>query len=299
MQVRYVTCIFGFLMNFCFVIFNYNLPDEVDNIYAKLLSDGVCRDDIIVVDNGSDKCLIPESANFILPKNLRFTGQAYLTSNLLLDFYEYDYYVYITTSARLLSHIDYFKEVVKVIENMGKSNAGFTVASLTGGRTKDSAPDQDVDILTEDYHQIFDFQPIVTVVSRRLISLCKASESAYFNLDLKRGWGIDRELQYISNLNNLPCYVSKSLVVEWRTNLAHRKGVADESVSNYRTEAELEMLSVFSDKYGMDWQNKFLIEFNRVSGHVGVKPTGKNKLLFILHKLGLLKTFKRMINKKW
>ncbi|MFM2637862.1 hypothetical protein [Vibrio vulnificus] len=286
-------------MKFCFVIFNYNLPDEADSIYSKLVSDGVCPKSIIIVDNGSDKDKIPKSANFILPKNLRFTGQAYFTSTLLLDFYDYDYCVYITTSAGLFDYINYCKEVNRVINYMTLNNAGFTVASLKGGRTKDSAPNQDIDSLKRDYQQVFDYQPILSVISIELLSLCRTSNSAYFNLDLKRGWGIDRELQYVANLNNLPCFVSKRLSVEWRTNLAHQKGVADESVSNYRTEAELEMLSVFSDKYGSDWDNKFRREFKRVSGQTDIQQKGKNRFLSILHKMGLLKIFKRMINKKW
>ncbi|MDH5986969.1 hypothetical protein L8R81_18445, partial [Vibrio splendidus] len=225
-------------MKICAVIFNYNLPYETNEIYNKLLSDGFDRNNILVVDNGSEANLKPSCANFILPKNIRFTGQSFITSTLLLEYYDYDCFIFLTTSAKLVDNINYFSEVNKCADLMKKENLGFIAASLFGGRTEDSAPEQNVTLLKKEFTPVYNYQPIATLISRNLLVKCKENNSAYFNLDLIRGWGIDRELQFTANEHGMKCYISKSLVVEWATNLAHKKGVADESVNNYRTESE-------------------------------------------------------------
>lgn len=286
-------------MKTCAVIFNYNLPSETTEIYTKLLSDGFDKKDIIVVDNGSDAKLKPSCANFLLPKNTRFTGQAFLTSTLLLEYYNYDSFLYLTTSAKLVNEVNYFIEVKKCASIMKKENIGFIVASLFGGRTADSAPEQHVNCLENDFTAVYNYQPIATLISKDLLMKCKEDAAAYFNLNLKRGWGIDRELQYTANKHGMKCFTSKYFMVEWVTNLTHSKGVADESVSKYRTEAEFEMVNAMISRYGVNWSKKFKSKFDDLNGLTDKSSETTNIINYLLIKLKIFKYIKSLINKKW
>jgi hypothetical protein len=271
------------------IIFNYNLPEETEEIYNKLILDGFEKGDVIVVDNGSDKARLPKYTGFMLPKNIRFTGQSFMALTYLLDFTDFTEVLLITTSAKLYNNLNYYALYKEKSTYLKNNKIGYVVSSLDGGLTEKTAINQYVHNLTEEYSYVFDYQPIVTLVSRKLLEICRADKAAYFNLKLIRGWGIDRELQYVANKSGLKCVVSKSLLIEWRTNQAHVKGVADESVKTYRTEAEIEMMKVFNKKYGVNWLELFKAQFNVICGdgdykkNINIKYYLKN----ILIKLGL------------
>ncbi len=247
------------------IVFNYNLPNETTHIYEKLVFDGFNKNKILIVDNGSDKQPAASCTNFSLPVNVRFTGQAFMAISYLLNFFQFDHLLLITTSAGFLEERNYVKDLEKVIEHSKNHKAGFITSSLIGGSTELNAPDQNHALINKDFTNVYKYQPIATVISRQLLVLCQKSSSAYFNLSLKRGWGIDRELQYIANINKMPCYVSKDFVVEWKTNLAHRKKLADESLENYHSEAKIEMIQVLEKKYGRSWKKKFKSAFSKTN----------------------------------
>lgn len=268
------------------VIYNYNLPSETDEIYDKLISDGFDENEIVIVDNGSDKNPKASSTNFALPVNIRFTGQAYISLIYLLDFFEFDNFLLITTSAGLKSGINYKNEVM-IINSKFKNKFGFVTASLSNGLTKTNAIEQSYEQMTDSYKKVFKYQPIVTLISKELLECCREKKAAYFNLNLKRGWGIDRELQYIANTNGLECYVSRDLSVNWNTNLAHKKGLADESQNKYHVAAESEMSIELSRKYGPYWESIFESAFYNKP----IKPTFKNIIKNILVKIGIYKIY--------
>ncbi|EOC1802131.1 hypothetical protein ACI1IE_004188 [Vibrio vulnificus] len=260
------------------IIFNYNLPGKTTAIYEKLLLDGFEDTQIMVVDNGSDRAEIARSTNFLLPFNIRFTGQAYMALTFIMEFCEFDNLVMITTSAGLKDELNYMECLNRVLDDHSYK-FGYITASLSGGDSETNAHEQMTTNLEHEYKQIYKYQPIFTVISKELITKCRESKSSYFNLDLKRGWGIDRELQYIANIHGLPCYVSKSLSVNWDTNLTHRKGMADESREKYHLEASIEMESVFSKKYGLNWNDIFIRAFDeRHSGESITKALVKKFL---------------------
>lgn len=279
-------------------IFNYNMPEVTNRIFTKLLADGFSKEHILVVDNGSDKKPIPESANFILPNNIRFTGQSYIISDYLLNFVDFDNVLFITTSAGLIDDINYFDEIKKCTDYIHSNNIGFISSSLLGGDTEENAPLQSYQILKNDYTSVFYYQPIATLISKELLSLCREEKAAYFNLNLKRGWGIDRELQYIANKNNISCVISKSFRVIWNTNLAHKKKLADESVTNYRLEAEKEMIDCFSKKYGKKWLRLFKKSYYKIHPEqIDYRARRLNKLNNLLTKikrLTLANTFNKI-----
>lgn len=244
------------------IIFNYNMPEASDALFEKLVSDGFLFKDIILVDNGSDRYPAPKNANFKLPYNVRFTGQAYMVISYLLNFFDDQNYLLITTSGRLLADVNYKLSFERLIE-ASNSNYGFIATGLFGGLTDTNAPDQL--FCPSDSHlvRIYKYQPIVMVVSRKLLELCRNFEAAYFNPNLRRGWGIDRELQFLADLNGIDCYVDRSLPVEWLTNSTHAAGRADEPTDSYWEKAGKEMNDCFRMRYGNEWEELFKRAFRR------------------------------------
>ena len=74
------------------LICNYNLPDETDVIYKRLIEDGFT--DILSIDNGSTirKAI---SSNIIKTKNIRFSGQARIGLTYLMDYFPNEFYLII------------------------------------------------------------------------------------------------------------------------------------------------------------------------------------------------------------
>jgi hypothetical protein len=242
------------------IIFNYNMPENSGELFAKLVRDGFSEKEILLVDNGSDKYPVPDQANFKLPYNIRFTGQAYMALTYLLDFFDDENYLLITTSGRMLDGVNY-KEKFENHLTVTNGNYGFISAGLFGGLTATNAPEQMFMPKDGGLVKVYKYQPIVMMVSRKLLQACRKYSAAYFNLNLKRGWGIDRELQFMANLNEINCYVDRSMPVEWLTNSTHASGRADESTTSYWKAAGGEMDNCFNLKYGPGWENLFLRAF--------------------------------------
>ncbi|WP_322992399.1 hypothetical protein [Limnohabitans sp.] len=236
------------------------MPESSAVLFEKLVRDGFAKEDVLLVDNGSDKFPMPDQTNFKLPYNIRFTGQAYMALTYLLDFFDDQNYLLITTSGRLLDEINYKEKFEKHLITHAE-NYGFISAGLFGGLTPSNAPDQMFAPQGGGLAKVYRYQPIVMMVSRKLLEVCRRYSAAYFNLKLKRGWGIDRELQFMANLTEINCYVDRSLPVEWLTNSTHASGRADESTKSYWQAAGSEMEKCFELKYGSDWEKLFLKAF--------------------------------------
>lgn len=283
------------------IIFNYNLPSEADEIYKKLIADGFQQRDLFLVDNGSDKAPKSIHTNLQLPYNVRFTGQAFMALTYLLSFPidKTEHYILITTSAKLYDDINYHEESIKACDYIDRNNCGFVCASMTGGMTEINANEQLYSRLTSDYTPIFNYQPIFMVIGKGLLKACQAESAAYFNLSLIRGWGIDRELHYLAVKNKMLPHVSRNLHIEWVTNQTHRKNMADESRSDYHTQAEIEMIKVLSKKYGIDWSTKFKNEYLLLSNEG--ETTKKIKLItfgkYFLTKLNLYSLIRKIMVK--
>ena len=179
----------------------------------------------------------------------------------LLDFFDDQNYLLITTSGRMLDEINYKEKFEDHLTALA-GNYGFISAGLFGGLTATNAPDQMYMPKQGGLAKVYKYQPIIMMVSRKLLEVCRRYSAAYFNLQLKRGWGIDRELQFMANLSEINCYVDRSLPVEWLTNSTHASGRADEPTQSYWQEAGKEMESCFGLKYGKDWENIFMKAFS-------------------------------------
>lgn len=252
------------------VIFNYNMPEISVNLFDKLVSDGFSKEEIILVDNGSDRFPAPDYSNFRLPHNVRFTGQAYMTLTYLLNFFNDQHFLLITTSGRLLSDVNYKDRFTQSINTTG-GQYGFITSGLFGGLTDTNAPEQIFIPGETRLARVYKYQPIVMAVSRKLLELCQKYSAAYFNLNLRRGWGIDRELQFIADLSGINCYADQSIPVEWLTNSTHAAGRADESAQAYWKHAGKEMNDCFGTRYGSDWENLFQSAFR---GEIKMNETG-------------------------
>ena len=244
------------------IIFNYNMPEASSIIYNKLLIDGFDESEILLVDNGSEKVLKPSQANFTLPWNVRFTGQAFMALTYLLNFFDDNEFLLISTSARLQNEFNYKKCFERAREKAG-NEFGFITSGLVGGLTLKNAPGQTFDVERIKLERLYLYQPIAILVTRRLLNICKKYSAAYFNLELKRGWGIDRELQFMADLHNIDCFVDRSFSVEWVTNSTHNSGRADETADEYWHNAANEMNGFFCKKYSFQWEEIFKKAFNK------------------------------------
>lgn len=252
------------------VIINYNTPEITSINYKKLLSDGFRKKDIIIADNGSDKLEPPNEVNFCVPKNIRFTGISQMTLNYIIDFFDDENIILTGSSLSFLEDFNYLECYLKAIEKCG-GKFGFIAPGLTSGLTKSNAREQEYQA-NSGLIRIFEYQPAAILLSKRLLEICKKYKAAYFNPHLSRGWGTDRELQFIADLHQIPCYVDRSFCVEWNTNITHTKGLADESVEDYWANAKSEMDNNFQMRYGNDWMTTFRAAFD---GHIKVNESGE------------------------
>ncbi|MEC6907165.1 hypothetical protein VXS04_05685 [Photobacterium piscicola] len=263
------------------VIFNYNLPKQTDETYDCLIKNNFSSDHIIVVDNGSDKAPPALSTNLALPFNVRFSGQANVTLKFLMTYRPSDYYLLITTSAKLDPTINYLDICHQTIDELSAS-FGVVMASLKGGETETISPKQSHHDLTQHnipYRSTYSAQPIMTLVSHQLLSICYKKHAAYFNTDLKRGHGIDIELQHMALNHGLTAVVSRDLWVHWKTNQAHKLNLADESAYEYRCQAQAEMEKCFAKRYGEQWEIQFKSQFAKITG-AKMKITTRNRYKF-------------------
>ncbi|SMY16433.1 hypothetical protein [Photobacterium aquimaris] len=263
------------------VLFNYNLPKQTDDTYNVLINNNFDPKHIIVVDNGSDKAPLALSTNLSLPFNVRFSGQANTTLQFLMTYRPSDYYLLITTSAKLDQKLDYFHITDHIINELSAS-FGVVMASLIGGETEQISPEQSHDDLTRHakaYRSVYSAQPIMTLVSHQLLSICYKKRAAYFNTDLKRGHGIDIELQHIALTHGLTTFVSRDLWVHWKTNQAHKLNLADESAYEYRCQAQAEMEKCFAKRYGEQWEKHFRLQFAKKTNSK-IKITTRNQYKF-------------------
>ncbi|MEC6798767.1 hypothetical protein VXS03_17050 [Photobacterium sp. S4TG1] len=263
------------------VIFNYNLPKQTDETYDCLIKNNFSQDHIIVVDNGSDKAPPALSTNLALPFNVRFSGQANVTLKFLMTYRPSDYYLLITTSAKLDPIVNYLDICHQTIDELSAS-FGVVMASLEGGETETISPEQSHHDLTHHnipYRSTYSAQPIMTLVSHQLLSICYKKHAAYFNTDLKRGHGIDIELQHMALNHGLTAVVSRDLWVHWITNQAHKLKLADESAYEYRCLAQAEMEKCFAKRYGEQWEIQFKSQFAKITG-AKIEITTRNRYKF-------------------
>ncbi|PTB31626.1 hypothetical protein [Photobacterium phosphoreum] len=263
------------------VIFNYNLPNQTDETYNTLIKNNFPPDHITVVDNGSDKAPQALSTNLSLPFNVRFSGQANTTLQFLMTYRPSDYYLLITTSAKLDPILNYMHICNLIIDELSES-FGVVMASLVGGETEKISPEQSHSDLihhAKPYRSVYSAQPIMTLVSHQLLSICYKNRAAYFNTNLKRGHGIDIELQHMALTHGLTTFVSRDLWVHWKTNQAHKLKLADESAYEYRCQAQAEMEKCFAKRYGEQWEHQFRSQFAKLTD-TKIKITTINRYKF-------------------
>lgn len=240
------------------LIFNYNLPDVSDSIYNRLIKDGFNHDDIVCVDNGSDKAPIPKNANFVLPWNIRLPGQAKIALSYLQEYYTADYYLIITTSVEIPDEYNMFETVENLLIDLQNTKLSFVTPSLKGdivAKTNTKYLEHNKNL--PEYFHDFHYQPIMIIISDQFLKLIKKKRIGYFNNDLFRGWGLDFEMQYISNLCGFTGVVSKNWWCYWNNNLTHKKKMADESRDEYRSKAWKEANNAFRKKYSILWPALF------------------------------------------
>ncbi|HDY67938.1 MAG TPA: hypothetical protein ENH85_09125 [Candidatus Scalindua sp.] len=235
------------------IILSYNLPKETDQIHDKLVNDGF--KDIIVVDNGSDKCPPAKSANLLLPKNIRATGQAKIALMYCMSYFPADYYWLITTSTVLLDRVDYVKKIQEAFQDLREIEVGVLSPALDSNKaiatqryTAENAKKQ--------YLICFHPELVASLVSHKLLEKCREKKKAYFEKAFVRGWGCNYELLHEAVLGNAWAVIHHSMPVKWVSNLGYKKNVGGEDLESYFKNAGREMETTLTKKYGRNWYRK-------------------------------------------
>lgn len=232
------------------IILSYNLPDETDELYEHLVKDGF--EHILVVDNGSDKASPAKSANFLIPWNIRNSGQARFSLMYCMDYFPADYYWIIQTTAQLLPEINYKKAFEDVFARLNGAEVDYFLFSYIEG-LQDHNPSQnhlsDNEFFFSTIHPLKN-ESFTCLMSHKLLQLARVQEASYFNRDLYRGWGADLEMAALLNREKMLGLVIHRYFVKWRLNLTYAKKLDTESKDNYYEKASEELNSSFTRKYG-------------------------------------------------
>ncbi|MCP4354932.1 MAG: hypothetical protein GY793_04730 [Proteobacteria bacterium] len=259
-----------------------------DDLYAKLISDGFAKEDIVLVDNGSDKKKPAKNTGLALPWNVRVSGQMAMSLRYLHDYFPQDYYMIVTTSVKLFDNVNYKEVTDKIIADMKNRDIGFVTSSLSGGFSEKFSS-QYYDDLVDEYQDTGIFQPMMTIYSHKLIEFSIDNKAGCFNLDLIRGYGMELEMKYLANINGLETLVAKKFHMEWLVNNTHKKGLADENQNSYKNKATQEMERVFIKKYGVNWRVKLMS--SKYNKEITNKFRLKNNFIFSLLRIITKKSY--------
>lgn len=249
-------------MNIKALVLNYNLADVADQLYEKLVYDGFDKNNIISVDNGSDKNKPSKYANLILPFNIRLPGQVKVALNYLADYFPADYYLLVTTSVSLSDDVNYYNIVNDVLKELEGEDISCIAPSLKGDEVKYSnAKNIQHDLISSKFVHDFHFQPVMLLISHKFLNYMRKREFGYYNSKLFRGWGLDYEIQFYSNLKGYKCLVSRDMWCNWNINLTHKKNMADEDRASYQDKAWNEADSYFSKKFTKFWDHLFYLTY--------------------------------------
>ena len=245
-----------------YLIFNFNMAEDTDKIYSKLLFDGVDFNDIYIVDNGSEyierhpKTKIQIGKNNFLPSAMR------VAFNIMLDKYPMENYVSITTSAKLLDDVNYKDCIESSVEKIPSSMRD--VFCLTATYIFENKNKLLSDIMYRGTGKLILYpylpQFVMSVMSYGAIMFQKGNSIGFYNKDCLRGHGCDLELTYALSCENKWILSSDGLPVIWKINNTHVMGKATENVRSYHTKARKEYQASFALKYGVFWEMKFYLK---------------------------------------
>lgn len=253
---------------------NYNDERGVYSNLDKLLACGVEAKDIFIIDNGSIKTFPNYFNLYRVPSNIQFGGVARHSLQYFIEHTNYEFFVIMTNSCELLGSVDYLSGFRKSVKN---SRLGFVVAGLIGPAVEEHAPKQKYEQSGEKV-QIQYPQPIATMLSRSFLRKLFQENMSYFNPELNRGWGIDREMRFACDKFQFLGYVDRALPVRWNKNYLHVEGLVDERVRTYFDDAESEMRSAFTRRYGAGWESLFESAFRNEPLN-----TNKNRLSALIN----------------
>jgi len=248
------------------IILNFNQPNEAEKIYNKLKNDGF--EEIISVDNGSDKMPPANSANFLLPKNIKAVGQAKMALIYAMDYFAADYYWLINTSSELLDNINYKEKLFSSINQINKKNLDIGILSpaLISDEVINHQKYREDSL--KDYSLCCWCECIAPLISHNLLEITRTNETGYFEKNAHRGWVTTHEMGQEAVNNNLWWILDHKLPVIWNKNSGYKKNLGGEALNNYKNEASNEMKNILSKKYGRNWRIKLYVNF--------LKQTRKN-----------------------
>ncbi|RAP27112.1 hypothetical protein DID74_00835 [Candidatus Marinamargulisbacteria bacterium SCGC AG-333-B06] len=275
------------------IIFNYNQLEDSQHWYEKLKKDKF--ENIILSDNGSRKTERSIHTNFSVEENIFFGGIARVCLDYCLKNYNFDYIWICNTSGKLIDQINYYYQFKQCIETFGKDNVGIISPALQSKEIDDVKPFHEYKPKSKMPYTIVDFiEGISIIIKKELLEYTCSHGTAYFNKNLKRGWGQDYEICLSSLKNNYMNIILSHVPILFRRNFGYKENKRSELLSNYYQKAGDELLNYIESRYINVSLYLKIIYFYKLN-YLLSKSKGL-RCFFIYSKYNVFKKYRRQLN---
>lgn len=246
-------------MKIKYLIFNYNLPTETDEIHHKLVADGIHKNDIFVVDNGSDKAEKSKYTRIFVEKNENLPPAFRAGVDYLLANEDFDYCVGINLSTKLLDDFHYPQAIEKTINDAKTqlNDFAFITSSVLEHKYVEDVTHNNTNTIIW-YPSLA--QPMLVIYRKEFLIQLKNNARGYYMKEYNiRPHPGEEDMKIFAMQDNKPWAVSHILKHIWLYGQINKKGMAGESRQNYVDANSIEIRKYYLGNYGVFCGLKLLL----------------------------------------
>lgn len=230
-------------------LINYNMNDQIDQNY-KILLKSFSKNNLHILDNGSDKKSPHKSTSIFLKENIKISGAfRYIWDREIKN--NSNIVVTITSSATLLDE-DYYKNVLKSISEQKNDNWSAIYCNIKSvdSTMQENIPEQIG--ISEWIKNPQRAQPIFTIWNVEYLKEIKSKKYGWYDLSYEEGQGAteDMRMYNLSTVWNEWC--SPYINVHWYRNNTFREGMGEYSLREYFNKNKEQFNERFKEKYNMN-----------------------------------------------
>ncbi len=241
-------------------ILSYNVPEVTDRLFLNLRAVSCSYWPIIVLDNGSDPGRVSQYTTDHIQQNCRMTGGFNRALQLVRERFDAD-------AVWLFTNDCFFTRRVCPLANMTAWMQQYPEIGILH-----PALHPDVQVCYDIKHSgaesglrvtnMFDF--VCPLFTRKALDAINWQ----FDSRLYYGWGLDFESSYLVRRAGLRVAINYDLIVNHETSTTYDRSCDAECRTrrHFYSRARREMRTVFTDKYGSNWQSQFLHEHTEDCG---------------------------------
>lgn len=242
------------------------MPERTEDTY-KILQKTIPVDDIIIVDNGSDKAPIPKNTKIRIKKNIKAPGAWREAFNYSIK-NKIDYPIIITTSGKLIEDFNYKQGIEKTLTD--KSNSKFGILYAGYNSASNILPGD----ISRHQYQVQEYIPdpsyaqaIFSIWSLDFIKLCKKTSTGYFNENFIHGHGVGEDWRMLCLKEGFMEWTTPHIIFHWDRNSVYVSGRAEISREEYFAKNKAEFKKELQRKYNMSMKeiNNFLLSHRRIN----------------------------------